>query len=45
MRYLVTFKDTDWHQIAFADNKRQARMQISAWARSACHTIDEIIEF
>lgn len=44
MRYLVTFKDTAWQQTVFADNKRQARAQISAWARFAGHTIDEIIE-
>ena len=44
MRYLVTFKDTAWQQTVFADNKRQARAQISAWARSAGHAIDEIIE-
>ena len=44
MRYLVTFKDTAWQQTVFADNKRQARAQISAWARSAGHAIGEIIE-
>ena len=44
MRYLVTFKDTAWQQTVFADNKRQARAQISAWARSTGHAIDEIIE-
>lgn len=45
MRYLITFKDTAWQQVVFADNKRQARQQIKAWCTSACHIIDEIIEY
>ena len=45
MRYIVTFKDSAWQQIVFADNKRQARQQLKAWCLSVGHTIDEIIEY
>ena len=45
MRYLITFKDTAWQQVVFADNKRQARKQIKAWCTSAEHIIDDIIEY
>lgn len=45
MRYLITFKDTAWQQVVFADNKKQARKQIKAWCTSAGHIIDEIIEY
>lgn len=45
MRYLITFKNSAWLQIVFADNKRQARQQIKPWCISAGHIIDEIIEY
>lgn len=45
MRYLITFRDTAWQQVVFADNKIQARQQIKAWCISAGHIIDEIIEY
>ena len=45
MRYLITFRDTSWHQVVFADNKRQARQQIKPWCTSSGHIIDEIIEY
>lgn len=45
MRYLITFKDTAWQQVVFADNKKQARKQIKSWCISTGHIIDEIIEY
>lgn len=45
MRYLITFKDTAWQQVVFADNKKQARNQIKSWCTSAGHIIDDIIEY
>lgn len=45
MRYLITFKDTAWQQVVFADNKKQARKQIKSWCTSAGHIIDDIIEY
>ena len=45
MRYLITFRDTAWQQVVFADTKKQARQQIKPWCTSAGHIIDEIIEY
>lgn len=45
MRYLVTFKESAWQQTVFADNKRQARKQITPWAKSQGYTIDEVLDF
>lgn len=45
MRYLITFKESAWQQIVFAENKRQARKQIILWANSKGYTIDEILDF
>ena len=45
MRYLITFKDTAWQQVVFADNKKQARKQIKSWCTSARHIIEDIIEY
>ena len=45
MRYLITFKDTAWQQVVFADNKRQERQQIKAWCTPAGPIIDAIIEY